>query len=53
MLVDEIATDMQMGKQTELILLDFSKAFDKVAQSQETDFKTTLLRNSGQNIKLG
>ena len=30
-LVDEIAKNMQMGKQTELILLDFSEAFDKVA----------------------
>ena len=31
MLVDEIAKNMQMEKQTDLILLDFSKAFDKVA----------------------
>ena len=31
MLVDELAKNMQMGKQTDLILLDFSKAFDKVA----------------------
>ena len=30
MLVDEIAKNMQMGKQTDLILLDFSKAFDKL-----------------------
>ena len=28
MLVDEISKSMQMGKQTDLILLDFSKAFD-------------------------
>ena len=28
MLVDEIAKNMQMVKQTDLILLDFSKAFD-------------------------
>ena len=32
MLVDELSKSMQMGKQTDLILLDFSKAFDKVAQ---------------------
>ena len=31
MRVDELAKNMQMGKQTDLILLDFSKAFDKVA----------------------
>ena len=34
MLVDELAKDMQMGKQTDLILLDFSKAFDKVAHEK-------------------
>ena len=31
MLVDEIAKNMQLGKQNDLILLAFSKAFDKVA----------------------
>ena len=30
-LIDELAKNMQMGKQTDLILLDLSKAFDKVA----------------------
>ena len=34
MLVDEISENMQMGKQTDLILLDFSKAFDKVAHEK-------------------
>ena len=34
MLVDEIAKNMQMGKQTDLILLDFRKAFDKVAHKK-------------------
>ena len=34
MLVDEIAKNMQIGKQTDLILLDFSKAFDKVAHEK-------------------
>ena len=34
MLVDEISKNMQMGKQTDLILLDFSKAFDKVAHGK-------------------
>ena len=34
MLVDESAKNMQMGKQTDLILLDFSKAFDKVAHEK-------------------
>ena len=34
MLVDELANNMQMGKQTDLILLDFSKAFDKVAHEK-------------------
>ena len=34
MLVDELAKNMQLGKQTELILLDFSKACDKVAHEK-------------------
>ena len=33
-LVDELSKNMQMGKQTDLILLDFSKAFDKVAHEK-------------------
>ena len=32
MLVDDLAKNMQMGKQTDL--LDFSKAFDKVAHEK-------------------
>ena len=34
MLVDELAKNMQLGKQTDLILLDFSKAFEKVAHEK-------------------
>lgn len=34
MLVDELLKGMQSGKQTDLILLDFSKAFDKVAHEK-------------------
>ena len=34
MVVEEISKNMQMGKQTDLILLDFSKAFDKVAHEK-------------------
>ena len=34
MLVDELAKNMQMGKQTDLILLDLSKAFDTVAHEK-------------------
>ena len=34
MLIDELAKNMQMGKQTDLILLDFSKAFDKGAHEK-------------------
>ena len=34
MLVDELAKNMQMGKHTDLILLDLSKAFDKVAHEK-------------------
>ena len=34
MLIDELSKTMQMGKQTDLILLDFSKAFDKVAHEK-------------------
>ena len=32
--VDELAKKLQMDKQTDLILLDFSKAFDKVAHEK-------------------
>ena len=34
MLIDELSKTMQMGKQTDLILLDFSEAFDKVAHEK-------------------
>ena len=34
MRVDELAKNMRMGKQTDLILLDLSKAFDKVAHEK-------------------
>ena len=34
MLVDELSKNMQSRKQTDLILLDFSKAFDKVAHEK-------------------
>ena len=34
MLVDELSKNVQMGKQTDLSLLDFSKAFDKVAHEK-------------------
>ena len=34
MLVDELLKEMQSGKQTDLILLDSSKAFDKVAHEK-------------------
>ena len=33
-LVDKLAKNMQLSKQTDLILLDFSKAFDKVAHEK-------------------
>ena len=34
MLVNELASNIQHGKQTDLILLDFSKAFDKVSHEK-------------------
>ena len=34
MLVDELSKNMQKGKQTDLILIAFSKAFDKVAHEK-------------------
>ena len=34
MLIDELSKNMQSRKQTDLILLDFSKAFDKVAHEK-------------------
>ena len=34
MLVEDLARNMSSGKQTDLVLLDFSKAFDKVNHSK-------------------
>ena len=34
MLIDELSKNMQMGKQTDFILLGFSKALDKVAHEK-------------------
>ena len=34
MLIDELSKNMQMGNQTGLILLDFNKAFYKVAHEK-------------------
>ena len=34
MLVEDLARNASKGKQTDLILLDFSKAFDKVSHSK-------------------
>ena len=34
MLIDELCKNMQMGKRTDLIILDFSKAFDKVVHEK-------------------
>ena len=34
MLVDELANNIQQGRQTDLIVLDFSKAFDKVSHEK-------------------
>ena len=34
MLVDDLARNLSAGKQTDLVLLDFSKAFDKVNHSK-------------------
>ena len=51
MLVDELSKNMQMGKQTDLMLLDFSKAFDKVAH-EKLPSKTSFLRYSGGYTKM-
>ena len=48
MLVDELAKNMQSGKQTDLILLDFSKAYDKVAH--EKLLLKLLLRHKGNTL---
>ena len=34
MLIEELARNVSVGKQTDLVLLDFSKVFDKVNQSK-------------------
>lgn len=50
MLVDELARNIQQGKQTDLILLDFSKAFDKVAHYKLL-YKLYQLGVKGRNLK--
>ena len=35
-LIDELARGLSSGRQTDLILLDFSKAFDKVSHTKIT-----------------
>ena len=50
LLIDELAKKMQMGKQTDLILLDFSKAFDKVAM--QTPPKTSPLWHQRRHSKM-
>ena len=54
MLVDELAKNMQMGKQTDIILLEFSKAFDKIAHertSSETSSPKHQRRHPKMDIK--
>ena len=43
MLIDELSKTMQMDKQTDLILLDFSKAFDKVAHEKPSKSCITMV----------
>ena len=50
MLVDKLSKNMQTRKQTDLILLDFSKAFDKFAHEKLQ--KIALLRHLGGYTKM-
>ena len=52
MLIDKLSKNMQSRKQTDLILLDFSKAFDKVAH-EELLQKTSRLRHKGGTLLNG
>ena len=51
MFVDELSKSMQPGKQTDLILLDFSKALDQV-DHEKIIIKTPLLQHKGEHSKL-
>ena len=51
MFVDELSKSMQPGKQTDLILLDFSKALDQV-DHEKIIIKTPILRHKGEHSKL-
>ena len=50
MLVDELARNIQKGKQTDLVLLDFSKAFDKVSH-EKLIFKLHQYGIKGKNLE--
>ena len=50
MLVDELARNIQKGKQTDLVLLDFSKAFDKVSH-EKLIFKLNQYGIKGKNLE--
>ena len=52
MLADELVKNMQAKKQTDLILLDFSKAFDKIAH-EKLLLKRHFLWHKGGYTKLG
>ena len=52
MLVDELARNTQKGKQTDLALLDFSKAFDKVSH-EKLIFKRHQYDINSKNLKSG
>jgi hypothetical protein len=37
--VDDVSSNMSSGKQTDVLVMDFSKAFDKVSQFSDTQVK--------------
>ena len=51
MFVDELAKNMQMGKQTDLILLDFSKA-NLTKLPMKTPSKTSSIRHQRRHFKM-
>ena len=53
MLIEDLVRSASVGKQTDIILLDFSKAFDKVNHSKLLWKKAASVRHSRTSVKLG
>ena len=50
--IDDITNNLDVGRQTDCLIMDFSKAFDKVSHCQFTKQQETGRSSRGRNIRL-